>query len=106
MKTTSKFTLFVGLEDKDEKRQIVKTSAAVRRVSRMVVDRFGFGTVLAGARGVYSYTGGGIASENTLIIILYGVAGSAVLDFVDELKKALNQESIAVEASEVCFTCI
>ena len=106
MKTTSKFTLFVGLEDKDDKRQKISTASAVRRVSRMVVDRFGFGTVLAGARGVYSYTGGGIASENTLIIILYGVEASAVRAFVEDLKKALNQESIGVEASRVSFVCL
>lgn len=106
MKTVSKFTLFVGLEDKDSKTQIIPTASAVRRVSRLVVDRFGFGTVLAGARGVYSYTGGGIASENTVIVILYGVDRAAVLAFVEDLKKALNQESIGLEASRVSFDCL
>lgn len=106
MKTSSKFTLFVGLEDKDAKKQVIKTAAAVRRVSRLVVDRFGFGTVLAGARGVYSYTDGGIASENTIIVILYGVDRAGVLAFVEDLKKALNQETIGLEASRVSFNCL
>ena len=105
---SQKFTIYLGLDDKDARRQIVETSDAAAAVSRLVVDRFGYGTVIAGARGVYSYTGGGIASENTIIVILYLTPAdrAAVVGLCNELKKTFNQESVGLESVPVSFECV
>ena len=95
-----KFTLYLGLNDKDTKQQEVSTLEAYKVVKNMIVSRFGGGTIFE-ALGVYTHDDGTITTEKTLRIELLFTNDASVRDFVQELKSAFNQESVAVEKSVI-----
>lgn len=97
-----KVEIYFGLNDKETKRQEITTAAAFDLVSKSCVKYFGFGT-LSEARGVFSHSdgSGAIVEEKTIRVELFFMdtdskpgACKMVFPFVDELKKALNQESV------------
>ena len=91
-----KFTLYLGLNDKDTKVQMISTLEAYKVVSNILAKDFGGGTIFE-AQGIYKHDDGTIIVEKTLRIELLFVSKSTVKEIVDTLKKMLNQESIAVQ---------
>lgn len=104
----TKCTLFVGLNDKDSKQQEITTVSASKMVYYLIRDCFGFGTV-SDAVGIYTHDDGtnAVIIENTLRIELLffdadkAAARVAVLPFVQDVKKVLNQETIAAQFEEI-----
>lgn len=92
----AKFTLFVGLNDKDSKQQEINTVDAYKIVSNMITTRFDGGTI-SEATGIYKHDNGTFVTETTLRIELLYTETEQVKPFVAELKKVLNQETIAVQ---------
>ena len=95
-----KFTLYLGLNDKDTKRQEVSTLEAYKVVSNLISEDFGGGTIFE-AQGVYKHADGTIVTETTLRIEILFAEARDVRALVDTLKKCFNQESIAVQEQEV-----
>ena len=102
----TRYTLTIGLFDKDTKRQKISTDIAIRIVSDIVVNVIGYGTIHTG-NGIYTHVNGSIVIEPSIIFFVDGA--KEIKDKVKTLawmiKKALNQESIMLEKQEVnmCF---
>lgn len=95
-----KITLYVGLNDKDKKYQIIDTLEATKIVKNLICSMIGGGTIY-NAVGVYTHESGEIVTENTLRIELYDAEKNAVTTLIDTLKKVLNQESIIKQSETV-----
>ena len=91
-----KFTLYLGLNDKDTKTQLVSTLEAYKVVTN-VLKTYTDGATVFEANGIYKHDDGTIIVEKTLRIELLFVNKSTVKEIVNTLKKMLNQESIAVQ---------
>ena len=96
LKQGVKYTLYVGLNDKDLKRQIIPTSECQMIVNNTIYALTDGGTVYP-AYGVYKHDNGVKVLENTIKIELTDVNDTTVSNVIDTLKKALNQESIMCE---------
>lgn len=94
-----KFTLYLGLNDKDTKLQKYATLEAYKIVTNLITSRFDGGTIFE-AQGIYKHEDGQVVTETTLRIELLFVERHAVREFVELLKEMFNQESVAV-AEEV-----
>lgn len=95
-----KNTLYLGLNDKDRKIQVIDTVEAVKMVSNILAKSVGGGTIFS-ARGIYTHENGDIVIEETLRIEVFGAEDSEIIDLVEVLKKIFNQEAIVVETAMV-----
>ena len=98
---TTKYSFFIGLNDKDSKVQIVETITASNIVNRVFIDNGVDGATITSGKGIYKHANGEIVVEETLIVQVYEFEGIVdVRKICTELKSLLNQESIAVEKHE------
>lgn len=95
-----KFTLYLGLNDKDLKMQKISTLEAFKIVSNLIASRFNGGTIFE-ADGVYKHDNGAYVIEKTLRIELLFVERPEVVEFVKVLKEIFNQESITVQEETI-----
>ena len=95
-----KFTLYLGLNDKDSKMQKIQTVEAFKIVSNLIAARFDGGTIFE-ADGVYKHDNGAYVIEKTLRVELLFVERPEVIEFVKVLKEVFNQESIAVQEETI-----
>jgi len=98
-----KFTLYLGLNDKDTKTQQVETVEAYKIVSNLLLKRFD-GATIFNAQGIYKHDNGEIVTENTFRIELLEFGNSIfeqVKEVVSLLKEIFNQESVAVQIQDV-----
>lgn len=100
-----KFTLYLGLNDKDTKAQKIATLEAYKIVSNLIAADFGGGTIYE-ARGIYKHDDGTIITETTLRIEILFATRAQVLDLIATLKKLFNQESIALQVENIGSTLI
>ena len=98
----TRYTLTIGLFDKDTKRQKISTDIAIRIVSDLVVNVIGYGTIHTG-NGIYTHNNGSIVVEPSLVYFVDGEKDlkNKVKTLAWSIKKALNQESIMLEESAV-----
>ena len=98
-----RYTLYLGLNDKDTKVQRIETIEAYKIVENMLASMFDGGTIF-NAKGIYKHDNGEVVTENTLRIEILEFDTSIidnVREFVRILKDIFNQESVAVQI-EVC----
>ena len=95
-----KFTLYMGLNDKDLKVQVISTIEAYKVVSNILAKDFGGGTIFE-AQGIYTHDNGAIVFEKTLRIEILFAEEPQIKALVAELKKIFNQESIAVQVEDI-----
>lgn len=91
-----KFTLYLGLNDKDSKQQQISTLEAYKVVSNILANDFDGGTIFE-AQGIYKHEDGTVVVETTLRIEILFAELPAIKELVKTLKKIFNQESIAVQ---------
>ena len=98
----TRYTLTIGLFDKDTKRQKISTDIAIRIVSDLVVNVIGYGTIHTG-NGIYTHNNGSIVVEPSLVYFVDGEKDlkDKVKTLAWQIKKALNQESIMLEETAV-----
>lgn len=89
----NKITLYVGLNDKDSKRQEITTIDAYKIAVKTVLSYCGGATILE-ADGIYTHDNGEIVIEKTLKIELIDIDNNAVNHIISDLKRVFNQESI------------
>lgn len=94
-----KATLYIGLNDKDTKKQEINTIDAYKIASNIFASVTGGATITEGV-GVYTHNDGTIVTESTLVCVVYGAENDAIESAAQSLKVAFNQESIAVEYTE------
>jgi hypothetical protein len=91
MEKLKKYTLYVGLNDKDTKTQLVTTPKAMDIVNSVVGD-----CSIQEITGFYTHENGERVKENTLKVELLFKDDADVRLYCQSLKTLLNQESIAV----------
>lgn len=92
-----KITLFLGLNDKDTKRQELTTVDAFKIVNNIIKDC----TIVEG-KGKYTHTDGSIVIETTFIITIFDFDNTTDIKAIcNQLKTVLNQESIAVSVENI-----
>ena len=97
---TRKYTLYVGLNDKDTKRQEVGTIEAYKLVGGLLAREMGGGTIYE-AHGIYTHDDGTVVVEETLRIELFADEEERVEGFVRTVKRLLNQESVIIQTETV-----
>ena len=95
-----KFTLYLGLNDKDRKVQLISTLEAYK-VCMNVLKNYTNGATIFEANGLYKHDNGEFVIEKTLRIELLFINKKEVVELVEELKKIFNQESIAVQEEKI-----
>lgn len=98
-----RYTLYLGLNDKDTKTQKIDTIEAYKVCENMCTDFFD-GATIFDAKGIYKHDDNTIVIENTLRIEILEFDNSIVenvREFVRILKSVFNQESIAVNIEVV-----
>lgn len=98
----TRYTLTIGLFDKDTKRQKISSDMALKIVSDLVVQTVGYGTIHNG-NGIYTHINGQIVFEPSVIYFVDGEEEeeSKIKSLAWMIKKALNQESVMLEESAV-----
>ena len=98
----TRYTLTIGLFDKDTKKQKISSEIAIRIVADLVVNTIGFGTVHQG-NGIYTHNNGSIVVEPSLVYFVDGEKDlkDKVKTLAWQIKKALNQESVMLEETAV-----
>lgn len=98
----TRYTLTIGLFDKDTKRQKISSDIAIRIVSDIVVSIIGYGTIHQG-NGIYTHNNGSIVVEPSLVFFVDGEKDlkDKVKTLAWNIKKALNQESVMLEETAV-----
>ena len=95
-----KWQMCIGLFDKDTHKQEVSTIDAYKIAENVFTIYTGGATITEG-RGIYTHDDGSIVVEPTLVCMVYGAERGNIEQCADVLKAVLNQESIAIEYSEV-----
>ena len=91
-----KHTLYVGLNDKDTKKQVVSNPIAMDIVNKVCGD-----CSIQEITGFYTHENGEQVKENTLKVELLFKEDAQVLTYCQDLKRLLNQESIALNVEDV-----
>ena len=101
----NRYEIFVGLNDKDTKAQLIDTQDAFNIVSLKAVKAFGGATITSDNKGVYTHDNGEMVTETTIKIDLLFITDTKNLEnFLKELLKDFNQESILVVHNEkACY---
>lgn len=96
-----KITLYIGLNDKDTKNQLIGTLDAYRITTNIL----GVDSTIKECKGVYTHEDGTITTENTLEVVLLDFDNTLdrkwLLNKVEAIKMALNQESVAVQTEDI-----
>ena len=87
------YKMYIGLKDKDTKKQRIPTFLAARQIEKTVCDYIGGATIYR-ARGCYKHENGQVVRENTVIVETSCDNEQVVLECVKTLKVKFNQESI------------
>jgi hypothetical protein len=98
--TMTKHTLYIGLYDKESKRQEIGTLDAYKIVTNIFKNTTG-GATITEAVGVYTHDNGDIVIEPSLRCEIFGATTEQIYQAATQIKTALNQESIALEETEV-----
>ena len=89
--------LYVGLNDKDTKRQELSNLEAKAEISAILFRYCPNGFTLQECQGMYKHDDGTVVCENTIKIILLNYFEGMEFEIIEDLKHKLNQECIAME---------
>lgn len=97
---TLKYTLYIGLNDKDTYQQEIPTETAEALVTEIAL-KYVDGFTMTRAKGVYTDELGVVTYENTLVCEFLYAGEEELTAIMDELLSVLNQNSILLERQEV-----
>lgn len=95
-----KITLYIGLFDKDTKKQEVDTKQAFNIINNILLQYTEGATIFLGD-GIYKHIDKTTVIEKNIIVILYDVTRETLNKILKEVKTALNQEAVLVEKTQV-----
>ena len=104
MKNENKYILYVGLNDKDTKKQELRTGDAQKIIQQILFNNQVEGFTIYKAKGLYKHTNGEITKETTIIIELLYISNNIINNIIKDLKKALNQESILKQVQKMAIS--
>ena len=97
-----RYTLTIGLFDKDTKKQKFSHALARNIVSQLITETIGYGTIYNGD-GIYTHVNGEVVVEPSIVFFVDGEKDlkDKVKTLAWQIKKALNQESVMLEETAV-----
>lgn len=98
----SKYTLYIGTNDKDTYEQMIDTESAIDIVNTICAKNM-CGYTMMEAKGGW-VENGELFRENTLVYTLVGVSEEQVVAVMRETREALNQSTILVEITDSTST--
>ena len=96
-----KFTIIVGLNDKDTKKQEITTEEAINRIVKVLKLAEVEGATLTEAKGLYIHEDGTAIFENSIKIELLFITEETAKGICKLLKSVLNQEAVVLEITEL-----
>ena len=92
------FNFGIGLNDQTTKKQEIWLEDAKRIITNLTIKFLWFWTITTGATGVYTYDDGTQVDEPSINVNFKTQKPDSknILEYVENLKKMLNQESILV----------
>ena len=100
---TVRYTLYIGLNDKDTYAQEISTEEARKIVDEICCEHVGGFTVLH-AEGGWTNESGIMTRENTLVYMFSGAEEAQITAIMDEALTVLNQSVILVHRDTVQST--
>lgn len=91
-----KFIIFLGLNDKDTKKQEISTLSAYK-IANNIIFKYLEGATILEANGIYKHDNGEFVIEKSLQIELLFTDKKTVEKIASELKNAFNQESVIIQ---------
>jgi len=95
-----KYTLFIGLNDKDTYEQEIPSEEA-ERIMTDIALKYVDGFTVHSARGTYKDEKGVITNENSLVVEVSNASEQQIKDIMDEILEELNQNSILLEKQRI-----
>ena len=89
--TMNKHEIFIGLNDKDAKTQVISTEDAMLKVHSLVGD-----CSMSIIQGYFTHADGSMVVEKTIKCEVFNMEDEKIHAIVGQLKLDLNQESILV----------
>lgn len=96
-----KYSLYLGLNDKDTKTQKIDTLEAYKMLCNLLKSYNVEGFTVYNAHGFYVHDDGSFTVENTLKIELMFINEKIVDDIIKQLKIIFNQESVIKQVEKV-----
>lgn len=96
-----KYSLYLGLNDKDTKTQKIDTLEAYKILCNLLKSYNVEGFTVYNAHGFYVHDDGSFTVENTLKIELMFINEKIVDDIIKQLKIIFNQESVIKQVEKV-----
>lgn len=96
VESSRKYTLYIGLNDKDTFEQKFSTEDALEKANIICAKHSG-GYTQFSAHGGWTNDDGTSGHENTIVYEIYDISESDLKAMLDELLKEFNQSSILVE---------
>ncbi len=98
-----KYTIYVGLNDKNTKKQEIAVEQAEELIRNICLKYCDGVTVLNGS-GYYKHDDGTTVTEKTVVVILFLPDDKALNSICDEICSRLNQESVLLEKQKTSYT--
>lgn len=102
-KLESKYTLYIGTNDKDTYKPVYEYETCITKVNE-IVTKYTFGSTIFEATGYWTDDNNNITEEKTIGCILESISLEDVYKICDEVLVALNQNSILIETGNVNTT--
>lgn len=97
-----KYTLYIGLNDKDTYTQKISTAEAEKKVNAIAL-KYVDGFTEYGGKGAYKDNNGVVTYENTLIYTFNSATEDQIKKIMEEVLKELNQNSVLLEKQKVGY---
>jgi hypothetical protein len=98
--TVVKYTMYIGLNDKDTYTQLISYEEAERKVSKIAL-KYVDGFTRFAAKGAYKDEKGVVTYENSLVFQFSSATGAQMKAIMKEVLEELNQNSILLEKEKV-----
>ena len=95
------YTLSIGLNDKDTKKQEIPTEVAIDMITKELLDA-GLSCSISRETGIYAHEDKTVVIEESLKVIIVSddpITGK-IYHLLNNIKKQLNQESIMLEEED------
>ena len=92
-----KYNIYIGLNDREELKQIIDTTKAKKEVYNILLKNNIKGYTIYLVNGVFTNEKNEITREKTLKLEILDIKKDDILKAIQEIKKALNQESVLLE---------
>lgn len=106
MEKIVKYSLYLGLNDKDTKTQKIDTLEAYKILCNLLKSYNVEGFTVYNAHGFYMHNDGTFTTENTLKVELMFVDEKTIDNIIKQCKIVFNQECIIKQVEEVTSTLV